>query len=81
MLGEKRVSKTFSVFDRTDLGIIVTNFADWGNFEETIMEEFRNREIPFVVVFNKSDIHTENLDISSMLDSVKIPYVITEADQ
>jgi len=78
-LGEKRVSKTYSVFDRTDLGIIVSNFGEWGVFEETIMEEFRIREIPFVVVFNKADIFPENLDISSILDSVKISYTITEA--
>lgn len=78
-LGEKRVSKTYSVFDRTDLGIIVSNFGEWGVFEETIMEEFRIREIPFVVVFNKADLFPENLDISSILDSVKISYTVTEA--
>ena len=79
-LGEKRVSKTYSVFDRTDFGIIVTNFAIWGAYEDTIMEEFRNREIPFVVVFNKADIYPENLNISAILDSVKINYVITQAN-
>lgn len=80
LLGEKRVSKTFAVFDRTDLGIIVSNFSEWGNFEEIIMEEFRKRDIPFVVVFNKADLYPENLDISSLLDSVKVNYVITQAN-
>lgn len=80
MLGEKRVSKTFAVFDRTDLGIIVTNFSEWGSFEETIMEEFRKREIPFMVVFNKTDLYPENLDITTQLDSVEIGYVLTRAD-
>ncbi len=80
MLGEKRVSKTFEVFNRTDLGIVVTSFSEWGSFEETIMEEFRQREIPFVVVFNKADMSPENLDISSQLDSVKINYAITQAN-
>lgn len=80
MLGEKRVSKTYGVFDRTDLGLIVSNFQDWGSFEETIMEEFRNRQIPFTVVFNKADLYPENLDVTAMLDSVKISYAITNAD-
>lgn len=80
LLGEKRVSKTFSVFDRTDLGIIVSNFGEWGNFEETIMEEFRKRVIPFVVVFNKADLYPENLDISSVLDRIKVSYAITQAN-
>ncbi len=80
LLGEKRVSKTFSVFDRTDLGILVSNFGEWGNFEETIMEEFRKRVIPFVVVFNKADLYPENLDISSVLDRIKVSYAITQAN-
>lgn len=77
MLGEKRVAKTYAVFERTDLGVLVSNFTEWGDFEETIMEEFRKREIPFVVVFNKSDLYPENLAATSPLDSVEISYVIT----
>jgi [FeFe] hydrogenase H-cluster maturation GTPase HydF len=80
MLGEKRVTKTFAVFDRTDLGMIVTNFSEWGSFEETIMDEFRKRDIPFTIVFNKTDLYPENLDITTQLDSVKICYVLTRAD-
>ena len=32
VLGEKRIQKTIQIFDRTDLGVIVTNFEDWGNY-------------------------------------------------
>ena len=78
-LGEKRMAKTRAVFDRTDLGVIVTNLSDWGEYELRLMEEFKNRGIPFLVVFNKSDISPENPDITSQLDSVKIPYVFTSA--
>jgi [FeFe] hydrogenase H-cluster maturation GTPase HydF len=79
LLGDLRVKKTFAVFDRTDLGIIVANYQSWGDFEEIIMEEFRIRNIPFIVVFNKTDLFSENLDISSQLDSVGISYVNTDA--
>ncbi len=61
------------------LGIIVTNFNDWGEYESHIMEEFKSREIPFIVIFNKIDLYPENLDISAVLDSVKIDYVLTSA--
>ncbi len=47
LTGDKRVEKTIAVFDRTDLGIIVTNFEDWGKYELRLMEEFKSREIPF----------------------------------
>ena len=58
-LGEKRVAKTMSVFDRTDLGIIVSNFNDWNDYEQQIMNEFTDCAIPFIVVFNKSDAASE----------------------
>ncbi|WP_167605201.1 [FeFe] hydrogenase H-cluster maturation GTPase HydF [Maribellus sediminis] len=76
-LGEKRVAKTLAVFDRTDLGVIVSNFQDWGKYEERLMGELKDRNIPFIIVFNKTDIHSEDLSIASTLDSVKIKYVQT----
>ncbi len=79
VLGEKRVTKTLDVFNRTDLGIVVTNFIDWGEFEYEIMEAFKIREIPFIIVFNKTDQIAENLDITTQLDDVKLKYVTTSA--
>ena len=78
-LGEKRIAKTNAVFDRTDLGVLVTNFNDWGEFEGQILEQFKKNEIPFIVIFNKIDCHPEDLNISSQLDSIKINYVFTSA--
>jgi [FeFe] hydrogenase H-cluster maturation GTPase HydF len=80
-LGEKRVNKTLAVFDRTDLGVIVTNFNDWGDYELNLIEAFKNREIPFIIIFNKCDLFPENHDITSQLDSVKIKYVFTSATE
>ena len=76
-IGEKRVKKTMAVFDRTDLGIIVSNFAEWGEYENKLISEFKKRDVPFVVVFNKIDCFKENADITSQLDSAKIAYVCT----
>lgn len=78
-LGEKRVAKTMSIFDRTDLGIIVSNFKEWGDYEQQIMNEFTDRAIPFIVVFNKSDLFEENIDITTKLNSDKIKFTKTSA--
>jgi [FeFe] hydrogenase H-cluster maturation GTPase HydF len=78
-LGEKRIAKTNAVFDRTDLGMLVTNFNEWGEFEGQILEQFKKREIPFIIIFNKIDCYPEDLSISSSLDSIKINYVFTSA--
>lgn len=76
-LGEKRVAKTLAVFDRTDLGVIVTNFNDWGEYEEKLISEFKSREINFIIVFNKSDLYTEDLDLTAILGQSKMPFVQT----
>jgi [FeFe] hydrogenase H-cluster maturation GTPase HydF len=76
-LGEKRVAKTMSVFDRTDLGVIVSNFNDWDEYEQQIIDEFKDRAIPFIVVFNKTDLFDENEEIIKHLKTSKIKFTKT----
>ena len=45
-LGEMRVKKTRQVFDRTDLGLMVAEAGQWGEFEEGILGELRERKTP-----------------------------------
>jgi [FeFe] hydrogenase H-cluster maturation GTPase HydF len=78
-LGEKRIAKTMAVFDRTDLGVIVTNFNVWDNFEQKIIDEFTDRAIPFIIVFNKTDLFEENPEIIAKLNSAKIRFTKTSA--
>lgn len=78
-LGEKRISKTMQVIDRTDLGIIVSNSEDWSDFEEKLLKELKEREVPVIVVFNKSDLYLPKNDISDSISSEKIPVVETAA--
>jgi [FeFe] hydrogenase H-cluster maturation GTPase HydF len=78
-LGEKRIAKTMAVFDRTDLGVIVTNFKDWDIFEQKIIDEFTDRAIPFIIVFNKIDLFQENIEIISKLKTEKIQFTKTSA--
>jgi [FeFe] hydrogenase H-cluster maturation GTPase HydF len=80
-LGEKRIAKTVAVFDRTDLGVIISNFKDWGSYEQKLMDEFRSRSIPFIVVFNKIDAFTEKSSVTDELKKLKIKYVFTSATE
>src|SRR5512136_3254844 len=57
VLGELRARKTTQVFDRTDLGVLVTEADSWGEYEGGILDEFLERQTPVVVIFNKSDLH------------------------
>jgi len=55
-LGTLRVQKTRQAFDRTDVGVIITEADTWGEFEEQILQELLRRQAPVVVVLNKTDI-------------------------
>ena len=55
-LGQLRVERTRQVFDRTDVAVLVTEAGTWGPFEQQVLEEFRKRKAPVVVVFNKMDL-------------------------
>ncbi|MFA5327993.1 MAG: [FeFe] hydrogenase H-cluster maturation GTPase HydF [Prolixibacteraceae bacterium] len=78
-LGEKRIEKTKSVFDRTDLGLIVSNNNEWGEFEEAILGELKGRNIPAIIVFNKSDLYHSGNCILKSFSGEKIPVVETSA--
>lgn len=68
-LGEKRIKKTVGVFDRTDLGIIVSSSQEWGEFEEQILQQLQDREVPVIIVLNKADLQTAK---SCMLNSFSV---------
>jgi [FeFe] hydrogenase H-cluster maturation GTPase HydF len=81
VLGDKRVQKTRQVFDRTDVGILVVDAGQWGEFEESIFRELADRSIPLVVAFNKSDIARLPAALQVQLRETEIPFVETVANK
>ncbi len=78
-LGVLRVEKTRQVFERTDLAVLVAQEGQWEAFEEGILTELVQREIPLIVVFNKMDLGRSDQKILDDLQNRKIPVVHTEA--
>lgn len=78
-LGELRIRHTRRVFDRTDLGVLVAEAGQWGEYEEAILQEFDARKIPVVVVFNKVDLAAPDPALVKRLDDELIPMVRTTA--
>jgi len=78
-LGELRVHKTRQVFDRTELGVIVSEAGGWGDFEEQLLHELSSRNIPIIAVFNKLDIARPDAALIERLKSSKIKTVETIA--
>lgn len=80
-LGKLRIKKTQQVFDRTDIGVIVTEANIWGEFEEKIFTELKKRNLPIIIALNKIDICTPSQKIISMFnnkDKIKVITISTK---
>jgi [FeFe] hydrogenase H-cluster maturation GTPase HydF len=79
-LGALRARRTMQVFDRTDLGVLVTEAGSWGEYEDGILDEFLERKTPAVVVFNKVDLNEHRAPVAR-LEELGIKPVLTAAHE
>ena len=78
-LGEMRVARTRQALDRTDLGVLVAEAGEWGEFEEKLLAELAERQTPTIVVFNKSDLGSPDPALLAKLKEAKHRTVSTVA--
>jgi [FeFe] hydrogenase H-cluster maturation GTPase HydF len=55
-LGDKRVERTVRTIDIIDLAILLVTENSWGEFEDDLIARFKNQDIPYIIVHNKSDL-------------------------
>ncbi len=55
-LGRKRVERTMRTLEIIDLALLVIIENNWGKFEDDLISRFRQQDIPFIIIHNKSDI-------------------------
>lgn len=79
VLGELRVARTRKVFERTEVGVIVAEASEWGEFEELLLAELKSRNIPIIAVMNKTDLSGPKAEILQKLASRNIRVVKTVA--
>jgi [FeFe] hydrogenase H-cluster maturation GTPase HydF len=60
-LGKLRIEKTLQVFQAIDMAIILISGNIFGNFEEQLISECNQFDIPYIIIHNKSDIEPPNL--------------------
>ena len=71
-----RLKKTAKVFDRTDVIILVTEADIWTDFEEAVLTEAQNHQIPLLMVINKIDLRKPSPDHLKFLQS-KSDWILT----
>lgn len=55
-LSKLRIEKTLKVLNRTDIAILITTSQGFSNYEINLTNKFKELEIPYIVIINKSDI-------------------------
>jgi [FeFe] hydrogenase H-cluster maturation GTPase HydF len=73
-LGEARVAKTRTAFERADLGIVVTDGA-WGPYEQSIAAALAERRTPTIAVLNKCDLGEPPAETLARLAELHLPSV------
>lgn len=82
VLGELRVKRTKQILNKTDIAILVTDATrDMDSLELELIQIFKDKMIPFVMVKNKMDL--ANVDFNDNADALKTfddaPVVFTSA--
>ncbi|MFP4459628.1 MAG: [FeFe] hydrogenase H-cluster maturation GTPase HydF [Candidatus Zixiibacteriota bacterium] len=74
-LGELRVKRTLEHVKQADVGILVIEAGQWGEFEEEALKKLKKQELPYITVVNKTD---EKPDWKAPIDAF---YVSAETDK
>lgn len=54
-LSKERIEKTLKIINRCDVAVIVTEPDNFDEYEEKLIEQFKELEIPYLIVINKCD--------------------------
>ena len=73
LLGAKRVDRAKKILNKSDIAILVISAVEGiNNYDEELLKIFKDKGIPYVIVFNKTDLIDDNKknELISKLDDV-----------
>lgn len=71
-LGELRIKKTIQVLNKTDIAILIVDcLTGISNIEKKIIKNFREKNIPYIIVMNKSDLFNDEKNSEFIYVSAK----------
>ncbi|OYT17668.1 MAG: [FeFe] hydrogenase H-cluster maturation GTPase HydF [Bacteroidetes bacterium 4572_77] len=68
-LGRQRINKSFKIISQIDLAILVIAHNTFHDFEEDLISHFHKKNVPFIVVHNKSDEETINAKLQETIET------------
>jgi [FeFe] hydrogenase H-cluster maturation GTPase HydF len=60
-LGSKRVERTLRTLEIIDLALLLVTDNLWSEYEDDLVSRFKSKDIPFIVINNKSDLREPSL--------------------
>lgn len=69
-LGKLRKEKTKSVLDRVDLAMLVIAENEFSKEEEQLIITFKSKNIPFLIIHNKSDLTTAGEELKTKIQDI-----------
>ncbi len=69
VLSELRISKTKKIFDRSDVIILLVESQVWTEYEDDILSQAKQRNIPVIIVVNKIDLVVPTEDFKNQLST------------
>ena len=69
VLGSARMERTLKAFDRADVLLLLTTADQWGEPEETLLLQARERKIPVIPILNKCDEKQSSKDFCETLQA------------
>ena len=67
-LGQKRVQKTLETLKHIDLAILTVTDNLWSGFEDDLIRQFKDFDLPYITIYTKSDISTPNTELQPKID-------------
>ncbi len=69
-LGQKRVDRTIKTLEIVDLALLIVTTNSWGRFEDELIKNFRDHDLPFIVIHSKSDISEPTVEFKNKIFSI-----------
>lgn len=78
-LGKLRIQKAYQVLNKTDIAVLVVDSAnDLTTEDKELLAHIKSKNIPFLLVFNKSDSITDEQQ-QKLIKNLTIPYLFVSA--
>jgi [FeFe] hydrogenase H-cluster maturation GTPase HydF len=67
-LGDKRVERTLRTLEIIDLALLLVTNNNWGDYEDDLIRKFRENDIPYILINNKSDLEEPSTDFRNKVN-------------